>query len=86
MENITVRNWISAFHLINPVAIALAMIAAMEMARSVEINVFTSLMETMRNMTAMVFVFQRMLNATRSVRQNLLHLSVALDRKQNVYL
>ena len=56
LENITVRNWTSVFHLINPVEIALEMIAAMEMARSVERNAFTSLTVTMKNMTAMVYV------------------------------
>ena len=56
LENINVRNWTSVFHLINPVVIALEMIAAMEMARSVERNAFTSTTVTIRNMTAMVYV------------------------------
>ena len=64
--------------------IALEMIAAMEMARSVERNAFTSLMVTMRNMTAMVYVWEKLKSATFLVR--LMLSSVEIILKQNVYL
>ena len=59
-----VKSRMNAFHSINPVAIVLGMTAATETELDVEMSAFTSLTETMRNLTATAFASRRVRNAT----------------------
>ena len=68
-DHTTVRNCRNAFHSVKSVATAAAMTAATETERDAGMNASTSLMVTMRSMTAMANVFARPSNVTNNVPQ-----------------
>ena len=65
----SVKNWINAFHSVKSAAAAVAMTAATETERDAGMNASTSLVVTMRSMTAMANVFPRPSNVTCNVQQ-----------------
>ena len=81
-----VKSRMNALHSVSLAAIVLGMTAATETERDVGMSAFTSLTETMRNLTAMAFASRRVKNVTWSVlpSADLLASNVALVLKQNV--
>ena len=69
LDHTIVRNCKNAFHSVKSVATAVAMTAATETERDAGMNASTSLMVTMRSMTAMANVFPRPSNVTCNVQQ-----------------
>ena len=59
LDHTIVRNCKNAFHSVKSVATVAAMTAATEMERSAGMNASTSLMVTMRSMTATANVFPK---------------------------